>query len=170
MNLFVKDSVNNIAILAVSAGTPVTGLTAADFTLYASKNGGTPAAVSLTGLVTELDSVNTPGLYDIAVPSATFDTYGYITLHFSSSSFDTVIEKGDVGLKDAIYDIRALAARVGFSLTSMTFDGNGNMTAARINGFEPGADPTIATPRVRADMTATYNADSTLATFVSEEV
>lgn len=170
IHLFKKSLVNNIVVFAASSGTPVTGLVHGSFTLYASKEGATPAAVTLTGLVTEIDATNMAGLYKIAIPSATFDTVGLLTLHFSGAAFDSVIMHGNVGVRDYLLDVRALSSQVGTSITSPVYDGLGNLTSGRINGFDPDADPAVDTARVSADITATYAADGTLLTFKVKEV
>lgn len=156
-----KGKTNKITIYVSLSGTPVTGLIAASFGCRATKNGAAGASVTLTGLVTELDSVNMPGIYTFNLPSTLFDTYGYVVLRFSGAGFDPVVVYCDNTLISMARDIRALN-QAGFKLTGVDFDGAGNLIESTIECFEPEADPDSATPRLTLTATASYNEDGTL--------
>lgn len=170
IQLFNKDLVNKITFIAALGGTVVTGLTDADFTVYVTVEGAAPSPVTITGLVTELDAVNTPGLYTIALPASAFATQGYAFFYITGALFDSVVLKGNIGLMDFILDIRAMSGQIGTSITSPVYDGAGNLTTGTLNGFNPNGNPSVDTPRVSASISATYNADGTMASFKVTEV
>lgn len=96
---FVKDDPVTVAIILSATGAPVTGLTFADVTAYASKNGAAPTVFALNGVnFTEISAANMPGVYSVIVPNTLTDTLGELVLHFSGGSFDTYL------LRAYIYD------------------------------------------------------------------
>lgn len=76
----------NITVLVVGSADHIAGLTGASLTIYASKAGGTPAAITPT--VTELDSTHTPGLYKLALTTGHTDTLGELQLHVTAAGAD----------------------------------------------------------------------------------
>ena len=95
---FVIDQAVNVSIILSATGAPVTGLTFADITAYASKNGASPILVSLAGAITELSSVNMPGIYSVQLPSSLVNTLGELVVHFEGGTFDTYL------LRAFVYD------------------------------------------------------------------
>jgi len=172
MNFFQKSIINNVHVLALAGGTPVTALTDVDFTVYETKNGGVPAAVNVIGLVTELDAVNMAGWYVVAMPAASFDTDGIIGFNFTMTGADVYNTLGDVGFYDSMLDVKAVVGQVNFRITGTAYDGDGNMTAATMKGYNNAADA-IADTAERIELTlseATYNLDGTMLEMVVTEV
>lgn len=196
---FSKEQARTVLIYGESGGSPVTGLTAADFTLNVIKN-ATRSSVSLTGLVTEVDSVNTPGYYAVSLPSSVFDTTGTLALIFTSAStdgfsilgrvwttestvediegkvdtIDNVVdsistETGDIAtVLDYIKDIRALNL-VNKRIDNCVYDAQGNLTSARVRGWNPGADISVDSPIVTVNVVATYDVDGQMTNYESTE-
>ena len=169
MEYFQRNIANDVRILLVNAGTPVTGETDATITCYIRKQTGSAAVQSLTGLVTEIDATNMPGEYIVSLPSSVFDVDGLISMHFSGGTFDTYTVLGDIGFFDYMLDIRALGL-AGYKLSSPLYDGAGNLTSATLECFNPNADVNADTPRFSISITAQYNINNQLTGYEAEEV
>lgn len=167
MYQFRRNTAAVVFVLALSAGSPVTGLVSGDFTTRASKNGAAASSVTPT-TVLEVSAANMPGVYAFTIPAATFDTDGPIVLQMASGSSDTYSILGQVGVIDWMLDMRGLL-QAGLRISSPTFDAFGNMLTATLEAFDPGADPSMDTPRVTLEMTSTYNAAGRLTEMVVEE-
>jgi hypothetical protein len=76
----------NITVLVIATADHYTGLTGATLTIYASKAGGTPAAITPT--VTELDATNAKGVYKLALTTAHTNTLGELQLHITAAGAD----------------------------------------------------------------------------------
>lgn len=172
MIYFQRDVANKFNILATLVAAPVTGLTDASFTMYVSKDGGTPAVESVTGFVTELDATNMPGWYSFNMPSTLFDTDGSLGIIITSASTDPYNVLGEIGFYDATLDVRALCGQVNFRIDTTTYDGNGNLTAATIKGYND-AGNAIANTNPRIELTlssAVYDTDGTMTEMVVTKV
>ena len=83
------------------AGVEVTGLVAADFRCRLTKSDGVTSAFSLVGNISEIDSVNAPGLYLITLPSLVLDKSGYLSVAFynvTPGDFDSFLFESEVGV------------------------------------------------------------------------
>lgn len=203
---FNKDSSHTVLIYAESGGSPVTGLVAADFTLNVAKN-STRSAVSLTGLVTEVDATNMPGYYAVTLASGVFDTLGALALQFTNTTpstfdgfsimgrvwdtendvvsieskvdtIDTVVDTINSnlttvdGIVDSIFDyvkdIRAMS-KINYVVDNTTYDALGNLTAARVRGWNPGANVSVDPAILTITIGATYDASGNLTGYTSTE-
>lgn len=80
--------------LSPTAGTAVTGLVQADFTIKLAKNGtGNQASTGIT--ITEVDSTNNPGLYEVEVSGAT----GFVS---ATGHYELTIYRTADGLDDGV--------------------------------------------------------------------
>ena len=89
METFLRlSTATDITILMIDSSDHVTGKTglAAGLTIYATKAGGTSAAITPT--TTELDSTNVKGVYKLALTAAHLDTLGEFQLHITASGAD----------------------------------------------------------------------------------
>lgn len=159
-----KGATNKLTLYVTLSGSPVTGLIASSFGCRATKNGAAGASVTLTGLVSELDAVNMPGIYTFNLPSSLFDTLGYVVLRFAGVGFDPIVVYCDNSLQSLSRDIRSLS-HGSFKLTVDEYDGAGNVEEATLELFDVAANIEVATPRLTLTATSTYNEDGTLATF-----
>lgn len=85
----VKQGVGTIVtVLMVDSSDHVTGKTglSAGLTIYATKNGVSPAVITPT--VVELDSTNVKGVYSLALNGSHTDTIGELQLHITASGAD----------------------------------------------------------------------------------
>lgn len=99
MTIFFKQNTATVlSVIFANAGTPVTGVTDAGVIGYVVKNGVTVAPITMTGILTELDSGNLPGVYTVTIGTGLVDVLGEVIFHFASNtaSFDTYIAKGQV--------------------------------------------------------------------------
>ncbi len=81
-----QSTVHNRAFLMVQSADHISGLTGATVTVKLSKNGGTGAAAG--GTVTEIDSTNVPGWYNIALTTTDTGTVGDLAFHCTATSGD----------------------------------------------------------------------------------
>ena len=170
MQYFKTGQANKVLVIASNGATPVTGKVAGDFTLYAAKNASSPAAITLAGLVTELDATNMPGVYVFTLPLAVFDTVGPLAMTVVCAGMDQYNVLGDVGLYDAVLDTKAMSGHVNFRITAPAFDGDRNMTSATLKGYNDAANALADTnARVEVDVTTTYDSNGNIATFLTEE-
>jgi hypothetical protein len=87
MQGFLKQSTAvNVTVLMVDSTDHITGKTGLTLTIYATKAGGTPAAITPT--VTELDSTNVKGVYKLALTTSHTDTLGELQLHVTATGAD----------------------------------------------------------------------------------
>lgn len=84
--LLLQSTAADITVLMVDSADHITGMTGLTLTIYASKAGGAPAAITPT--VTELDSVNVPGLYKLALTTTHTNTLGELQLHVTGTGAD----------------------------------------------------------------------------------
>ncbi len=107
-----KLTTTKVTILILSpANAPVTALTPASFTsssAYVTKADGTTTSYSLTGKLSEIDSVNSPGLYLLTIPSTVLDIVGFVSVTLSPAvpgTFVPAIYKDDVGISGVDMDL-----------------------------------------------------------------
>lgn len=92
---------NKITVLIKLGVVGVTGLTDADIICTLVKSDGTNSILSLTGIISEVDSVNSPGLYLVAIPSTAVSISGPISLTFvnvTPGTFDSFSYTNEVGI------------------------------------------------------------------------
>lgn len=95
MEGFLKQSTAaNVTVLLIDSADHVTGKTGLTLTIYATKAGGTPAAITPT--VTELDATNVKGVYKLALTSGHTDTLGELQLHITATGADPTDLKWEV--------------------------------------------------------------------------
>lgn len=73
----------NVTVTMISSTDNTSGKTGLTLTIYSSKAGATPAAITPT--VTEIDSTNTPGVYKLALTTGHVDTLGELLLHVTGT-------------------------------------------------------------------------------------
>lgn len=100
-----KLTTTKITLLILSpTNVPVTALTPASFTsssAYVIKADGTSTSYSLTGNISEIDAVNSPGLYLLTIPSTVLDIVGFVSVSLSPAipgTFIPVIYKDEIGI------------------------------------------------------------------------
>lgn len=76
----------NVTVTMIDSADHVAGKTGLTLTIYATKAGGTPAAITPT--VTELDSTHCPGLYALALTTTHTNTLGELQLHITGTGAD----------------------------------------------------------------------------------
>lgn len=84
--LLKQSTARNLSVLMTDSSDHISGKTGLTLTIYASKDGGTPAAITPT--VTELDSTNMPGWYKLALTTSHTDTLGDLALHVTATGAD----------------------------------------------------------------------------------
>lgn len=90
-----------ITILVKLSGVEVTGLVAGDFICKLTKSDGVSTTFSLSGNISEIDSVNAPGLYLITLPASILDKSGYLSIGFYNvvaATFDSFLFESEVGV------------------------------------------------------------------------
>jgi hypothetical protein len=152
-----QNTATNVTVLIVASSDHIAGLTglAAGLTIYASKAGGTPAAITPT--VTELSSSNTPGQYKLALTTSHVDTLGELQLHITGSGADPADYKWQVvavDLADATrLGLAALPnANAGANGGLPTGDGSGRVTV--ITNSDKAGYSLTTTPATAADVLA----------------
>lgn len=100
-----KSTTTKVTILILSpSNVPVTALTPASFTsssAYVIRADGTSTSYSLTGNISEIDAVNSPGLYLLTIPSTVLDIVGFVSVSLSPAipgTFIPVIYKDEIGI------------------------------------------------------------------------
>lgn len=100
-----KSTTTKVTVLILSpSNVPVTALVPASFTsssAYVIKADGTSTSYSLTGNISEIDAVNSPGLYLLTIPATVLDIVGFVSVSLSPAipgTFIPVIYKDEVGI------------------------------------------------------------------------
>lgn len=100
-----KSTTTKITVLILSpSNVPVTALTPASFTsssAYVIKADGTSTSYSLTGNISEIDAVNSPGLYLLTIPATVLDIVGFVSVSLSPAipgTFIPAIYKDEIGI------------------------------------------------------------------------
>lgn len=166
-----KNEINYIPVLGVASGSPFTGLVEGDVTFHKSINGGAAVSVSPVGNWIEIDQTEFPGVYIFALPAAEVVQDGTYTFILKAGPIDNYNVLASAGLFDAVLDVRSLSGQVNFRFTGITYDGDGNLTAGTIKGYNNAADAAADTnERVELDLTtASYDVSGNLEEMVLEE-
>jgi hypothetical protein len=88
-----------VTVLMISSADHIAGKTglSGGLTVYASKAGGAPAAITPT--VTELDATNMPGLYSLALTTTHTNTLGELAIRVSGSGADPTDVKWQISAR-----------------------------------------------------------------------
>ncbi len=157
--MLLKLSTNrNLSILMIDSANHINGKTglSAGLTIYATKDGGTPAVITPT--VTELDSTNVPGLYNLALTTTHTNTLGELQLHITASGADPT----DVA-HQVVTDLPGIAqtgdsfARIGSNGAGLTALGD-----TRIANLDATVSSRLATAGYTAPPSAAANATELL--------
>ena len=113
---------------------------------------------SISSLLTSVDdTVNNTDLIVGSLEITVNDTNAKVTALDNTS------------ITELLKDIRALAGQAGFRISSATYDGSNQLLTATIAGYEPGADPDAAVPRVTLELAAVYNGSGQMTQYTVKE-
>lgn len=76
----------NVTVLMIDSADHYTGKTGLTLTIYATKAGGTPTAITPT--VTQLDATNVKGVYKLVLTTTDTNTLGELQLHVTGTGAD----------------------------------------------------------------------------------
>lgn len=169
--LLKQSTAANITVLLVDSADHVTGKTGLTLTIYATKAGGTPAAITPT--VTELDSANCPGLYKLALTTTHTNTLGELELHVTGTGADPTDVTHQVvldlpGVAQTGDNYARIGAPVGASIsadiaTRLATSGYTAPANSDITAIKAKTDNLPASPAATGDIpTANANADALL--------
>lgn len=97
----ISKNTTKITILLKKNGLGVIGLLSTDFICSVVKADGTKSTYNLTGNISEIDSINCPGLYLITLQSTILDQSGKLSVLFfnsTPSTFDSYLYNDDIGI------------------------------------------------------------------------
>lgn len=106
MDLLKQSTAVTVMVVMITTTDHIAGKTglSAGLTIYASKAGTAPAAITPT--VAELDSVNMPGWYSLALTTAHTNTLGELGLHITGSGADPTSVKFNIAAIDVNDTVR----------------------------------------------------------------
>lgn len=125
-----------VSLYTVDGNTPVTGITSAGIVLRAIKADGISVAVTPTSL-TEVDSVNMPGLYTLGLPASATSQLGSLVLFIKNTSLihgtvtDTTTLKFIVSLIDDANKIHLGRWKVDTTANTLTMYDTDGLTAIK---------------------------------------
>lgn len=97
----ISKNTTKITILIKKNDLGVTGLVPTDFICSVVKADGTKSTYNLTGNISEIDSVNCPGLYLVTLQSTILDQSGKVSVLFFNSTpttFDSYLYTDEIGI------------------------------------------------------------------------
>jgi hypothetical protein len=111
-----------VRLFNTADGTPKTGVTYSQVTVYLQKQGGSSTSKSMaSGDWFEIDSTNFPGVYDLLLSTSDTNTEGYVKYSVAASGADSYIGLEEIVAALEIDSLKILKGRHKVDKTAKTF-------------------------------------------------